>query len=126
MYNDIGDLMGLNVGVYVKKDMLILRLKGDLDDIAVKDLRLKIANYIDEYKIRHLVINFENLEFLDSSGIGFIIGRYHQLKRKNGDVTLVNLNSKIEKIISVSGLYKICRIRENEASALLLIGEYNG
>lgn len=126
MYNCYGDLMGLNVGVYVKKDMLILRLKGDLDDIAVKDLRLKIANYIDEYKINHLVINFEKLEFLDSSGIGFIIGRYHQLKRKNGDVTLVSLNSKIERIVSVSGLYKICRIRESEASALLLIGEYNG
>ena len=73
--------MGLNVGVYVKSDVLILRLKGELDDITVKDLRLRISNYIDDYKIKHLVINMEKLEFLDSSGIGFIIGRFHQLKR---------------------------------------------
>lgn len=115
--------MGLNVGVYVKRDILILRLKGDLDDIAVKDLRLKIANYIDEYKIKHLIINLSNLDFLDSSGIGFIIGRYHQLKRKQGDITLVNINSKIERIISVSGLNKICMIRESETAVMLMLGE---
>ena len=118
--------MGINVGVYVKKDILILRLKGDLDDIAVKDLRLKIANYIDEYKINHLIINLANLDFLDSSGIGFIIGRYHQLKRKHGDITLVSLNNKVERIISVSGLSKICKIRESETAVMLLMGDYYG
>ena len=98
--------MGLTVGVYFKKDILILRLKGELDEISVSDLRIKISNYIDSYKINHLVINLKELSFLDSSGIGFIIGRYHQLKFKDGDITLCQINSKIEKIIYVSGLAK--------------------
>ncbi|MCM1130560.1 MAG: anti-sigma factor antagonist [Roseburia sp.] len=115
--------MGLNVGVYVKKDILILRLKGELDDVSVRDLRERISNYIDSYKINHLVLNLADLTFLDSSGIGFIIGRYHQLRKRNGDITISNVNSKIERIIYISGLAKICKIRENEEAVLIsLIG----
>lgn len=111
--------MSLNVGVYVKKDILILRLKGELDDVSVSDLRTRISNYIDSYKINHLVLNLAELSFLDSSGIGFIIGRYHQLRKKNGDITISNIHPKIEKIIYISGLAKICKIRENEEAVLI-------
>ncbi|MDE6241467.1 MAG: anti-sigma factor antagonist [Anaeroplasmataceae bacterium] len=111
--------MGLNVGVYVKKDILILRLKGELDDVSASDLRTRVANYIDSYKINHLVLNLAELTFLDSSGIGFIIGRYHQLRKRNGDITISNVNSKIERIIYISGLAKICKIRENEEAVLI-------
>ena len=111
------------MGVYVKKDILILRLKGELDDVTVKDLRKRIIDYIDEYKIKHLVINLQNLDFLDSSGIGFIIGRYHQIKKLNGDVTLCNIPNKLERLINISGLYKICIIRETESALLLSMGE---
>ena len=113
--------MGLTVGVYFKKDILILRLKGELDEISVSDLRMKISNYIDSYKINHLVINLKELNFLDSSGIGFIIGRYHQLKFKDGDITLCQINPKIEKIIYVSGLAKICKIRDTEEAVLIAL-----
>lgn len=116
--------MGLGVGVSLRADILILRLKGDLDDVSVKDLRFRISKYIDDYDIKHLVINMEKLDFLDSSGIGFIIGRYHQIKKKNGEVVLCNINSKIEKIIRISGLNKICMIRENEEALVLSIGGY--
>ena len=111
--------MGLNVGVYVKKDILILRLKGELDDVSVSDLRTRISNYIDSYRINHLVLNLGELTFLDSSGIGFIIGRYHQLRKRNGDITISNVNSKIDRIIYISGLAKICKIRENEEAVLI-------
>ncbi len=106
--------MGLSVGVYVKKDILILRLKGELDDVSVSDLRTRISNYIESYKINHLVLNLKDLSFLDSSGIGFIIGRYHQLKKRNGDITISNVNS----IIYISGLSKICKIRDTEEAVL--------
>lgn len=114
--------MALNVGVFIKKEVLILRLKGELDEVSVSSLRAKISNYIDDYKIKHLVLNLEYLDFMDSSGIGFIIGRYHQLKRANGDVTLCCLNNKVEKIIKFSGLAKICIIRESEHSVMVALG----
>ena len=54
--------MGLTVGVYFKKDILILRLRGELDEVSVGDLRMKISNYIDSYKINHLIINLDQLK----------------------------------------------------------------
>ena len=111
--------MGLTVGVYFKKDILILRLRGELDEVSVGDLRMKISNYIDSYKINHLIINLKELNFLDSSGIGFIIGRYHQLKFKDGDITLCQINPKIEKLVYISGLAKICKIRDTEESVMI-------
>ena len=114
--------MRLNVGVYVKGSTLILRLRGELDDVSVSDLRMKISKYIDDYKINNLIINMANLEFMDSSGVGFIIGRFHQLRKYNGNVTLCNINKKIEKLIELSGLYKICNIRETEDATLLALG----
>ncbi len=116
--------MGLTVGVYIKKNYLILRLKGELDDVTVSDMRMKISKYIDDYKIKHLIINVNELNFLDSSGIGFIIGRYHQLKRNYGDISIVSINPKIERIIMLSGLTKICMIRENEEVCINALGGY--
>ena len=110
--------MGLTVGVYFKKDILILRLNGELDEMSVSDMRMKISKYIDSYNINHLVLNFKDLSFLDSSGIGFVIGRYHQLKFKNGDITLCGINPKIERFIYLSGLAKICKIRDNEEAVM--------
>ncbi len=114
--------LSLNVGVYVKRDILILRLKGELDDISVTDLRMRITNYIDDYNIKHLVLNLNDLSFMDSSGIGFIIGRYHQLRKKNGDITISNINSKIERLVYISGLGKICKIRETEEAVVQALG----
>ncbi len=114
--------MGLSVGVYVKGNALILRLKGELDDLSVTDLRTRISRYIDDYKIKHLIINVEKLDFMDSSGIGFIIGRFHQLKKLNGDVMICSINPKIERIIQLSGLGKICLIKETEDATLMTIG----
>lgn len=119
-----GDKLGLTVGVYIKKNYLILRLKGELDDVTVSDLRMKISKYLDEYNIKHLIINVKELTFLDSSGIGFIIGRYHQLRRNGGDISIVSINSKIERIILLSGLTKICMIRENEDVCINSLGGY--
>ncbi len=107
----------------MKRDILILRLKGELDDVSVVDLRLRISNYIDDYKINHLVLNLQDLSFLDSSGIGFIIGRYHQLRKRNGDITISNVNSRIERIIYVSGLAKICKMRESEDAVLIALND---
>ena len=63
----------------------------------------------------------KDLTFLDSSGIGFVIGRYHQLKYRDGDITLCQINPKIEKIIYVSGLAKICKIRDTEEAVLIAL-----
>lgn len=114
--------MGLAVNMYIRSDILFVRFKGELDENHVSDLRLRLVKYINMHSIKHLVFNFEKLTFLDSSGIGLIIGRYQQMKLLGGDVTLCKLNSRVERIIRVSGLLKICKVRDTEESVLLFAG----
>jgi stage II sporulation protein AA (anti-sigma F factor antagonist) len=60
----------------------------------------------------------KNLEFMDSTGIGIIIGRYNQLRVKGGKIILCSINRNVEKIVLLSGLPRICIIKNNEEEAL--------
>ena len=114
--------MALNIQMAIRKNLLFIRLRGELDQASTENLKFRVSEIVDKYYIKHIILNFENLGFMDSSGIGFIIGRYHQLKKINGDVTLCGVNNKIERIILLSGLAKICTIRETEQSVLVALG----
>lgn len=120
-----GNNMALDVSISMYKAMMILRFKGEMDESNIIQLREKITEYIKRYGINHLVLNVSKLSFIDSSGIGFIIGRYHQLREKNGKITIVGINDKLEKIIRYSGLLKICSIRDTEENLKLLEGVYD-
>lgn len=106
--------MGLSVNFYLKNSTMVIRLIGEMDQETVGNLRIKLTELIEEYKIKNIVFNLSKLEFMDSTGIGIIIGRYNQLRKKNGKIILCNLNKNIEKIIILSGLPRICLIKNNE------------
>jgi len=113
--------MGLNIQMSVKRNILLLRLTGELDQYACKKLKTKVVDVINKYCVKYLIINFEYLEFMDSTGIGFMIGRYHDLKRNNGKLIICNMNNVIERIVNLSGLRKICSIAETEEKAYKML-----
>jgi stage II sporulation protein AA (anti-sigma F factor antagonist) len=112
----------LNVQMLIKKNVLYARLDGELDQHTVEDLRVRISELIEKYQIRYLVLNFNKLQFMDSSGVGFIIGRYNRLKRIAGGVVLCSMNEHIRKLVLLSGLNKICSIMRSEEE----VNEYLG
>lgn len=109
--------MAINIQMAIRKDKLFIRLKGELDQAVTEKLKIRISELIDKYEIKHLIFNFANLNFMDSSGVGFIIGRYSQIKRKNGRIVVCSMNRLIERIFLLSGLKKICYIASNEEEA---------
>ena len=106
--------MILNVQMFIRKDVLDVRLDGELDQSTVEELKERVVELIEKYNIRYLVLNFRQLSFMDSSGIGFIIGRYNRLRQENGFIILCDMNEAIERIVNLSGLNKICLIKKNE------------
>ena len=104
--------MKLNVQMSVKGSTLIMRLKGDLDQCSIDNLKRKSIDVIDKYYIRNIVINLEQVQFMDSSGIGFIIGRYTQIKNRRGRIIICSMNKMIERIFNLSGLKRICMVAE--------------
>lgn len=112
----------LNTEVFIKRNILYIRFDGELDQKSVESVRFKIMELIEKYNIRYLVFNFEKLKFMDSSGIGFIIGRYNYLKKINGGIILCSLNDQIRRLVMLSGLARICQLRKNEEEANKILG----
>ena len=57
--------------------------------------------------IRSLVFDLRNLNFMDSSGIGFIIGRYKLMARRGGSVAVMNADRRMDRIFEMAGLYEL-------------------
>ncbi len=87
---------------------LYVYLYGELDECSASKTREIIDEIISKPTIKNRVIfNFSNTTFMDSTGIGMLIGRYKKLKAKRIPVYIENPTSSVEKILEISGLYKI-------------------
>lgn len=115
----------LNAQMFIRRYILYVRLEGELDQHTVENLRIRVSELIDKYNIRYLVLNFNKLIFMDSSGIGFIIGRYHTLRRSGGGIFLCSMNEQIRRIVMLSGLAKLCVIKKDEEEINEYLGVYN-
>lgn len=114
--------MSLDIEMEVKHDVLCIRLSGELDHHTADELRDKAANTIEEKKIRHIVLNLEHLSFMDSSGLGVILGRYKQIKLVHGEMFVCAISPAVERLFEMSGLFKIIRSEPTEEYALQRLG----
>lgn len=89
------------------KDKLIVHLIGELDHHSAEEVRVKIDDRIDNDNINKLILDFGAVNFMDSSGIGVIVGRYKKLCLKNGVLCVTRIKGNIEKVFELSGLFKI-------------------
>ena len=118
----MGVLFLLLIQMAIRKNRLFVRLKGELDQAVTEKLKVRISELIDKYEIKYLIFNFEKVNFMDSSGIGFIIGRYTQIKKHNGKVYVCSMNQLVERIFMLSGLKKICEVGKTEEDVERMMG----
>lgn len=87
---------------------LYLYFYGEIDEHGVSSQKDKIDRIIDDnIYVKSVIFNFENVTFMDSTGIGMLIGRYKKIKSYNILAFVQNPNSNVQKILQISGLYKI-------------------
>ncbi len=94
-----------------KEDILVVKLEGDLDHHIASIIRIPIDEKINDQSAKGVLFDFKNVKFMDSSGIGLIMGRYKLLQKKGGSVYATNLSPAIQRIFEISGLYKIVEVR---------------
>lgn len=104
--------------VKIKGNILIVYLKGELDHHMSKNIKDEIDYVVIKNNINKIIFDFRNVTFMDSSGIGMIIGRYNVIKNSDGRVGIVNINSKLKRIFDMSGIFSIIDIFEDEKKAL--------
>ena len=96
----------------VEENCLTIFLPGELDHHNAEEIRKGADNMMEKRNIRSIVFDFSNTNFMDSSGIGVIIGRCKNLGYSGGDVSACHLNERVDKIFTVSGLKKIIQVKE--------------
>ena len=115
--------MSLNINLEVKQDVLCIRLSGELDHHSADELRSQAVQAIEKNKIRHIILNLEQLSFMDSSGLGVILGRYKQIKQLNGEMVVCAISPPIQRLFDLSGLFKIITLEPTEEYALQRLGD---
>ncbi|KGX92228.1 anti-sigma F factor antagonist [Pontibacillus halophilus JSM 076056 = DSM 19796] len=114
--------MSLSVHFEMKQHVLLVRLTGELDHHEAEHLRTKWQEIIRQKSVQHIILNLESLSFMDSSGLGVILGRYKEVKQNGGEMVVCSISEPVKRLFDMSGLFKIVRLEENEQFALETLG----
>ena len=91
----------------LRKNTMTVWLEGELDDSMAGRLRSEIDPMLDEARVKRLIFDVSRLDFMDSSGIGLIIGRYKRLSRHGGSVAVAGMDRRIDRLFQMSGVYQV-------------------
>lgn len=98
----------------IEENCLTIFLPAELDHHYAEEIRREADKVIEERHIKHIIFDFRDTSFMDSSGIGVIMGRYRNIYLLGGDVWAVNASERMKKILSMSGVTKIMQLYEEE------------
>ena len=86
---------------------LTVMVPEELDHHASQTLRQEMEAQMQEHYVRRLVFDFSRTHFMDSSGIGILLGRYKEMKNRGGDLILCGVNETVGRILRMSGVLRL-------------------
>ena len=98
----------------VQENCLTIFLPKEVDHHNAEEIRKNADLMIEKNHIKYVIFDFGKTEFMDSSGIGAIMGRYRMIRLIGGEVWAVHTNARIKKILTMSGMTKIMQIYEDD------------
>ena len=97
-----------------QENCLTIFLPEDVDHHNAEEIKREADRLIDREHIRYIIFDFADTGFMDSSGIGVIMGRYKKVYMMGGEVWAVHTNERMRKILTMSGVMKIMQIYEED------------
>src|SRR5580704_17913123 len=110
----------LDIKVNVREapgDCYVVDLSGEIDVYTSPKVKDAVGELIDR-GVYHLVNNLEKVRYIDSTGLGVLIGGLKRVREHGGSVNLVCTNPQIKKIFDITGLVKIFGIFDSEDAAM--------
>ena len=109
----------MELGIDVRKvgDHSIVDVKGEIDVYTAPKLREKLIELVSEGSY-DVVVNLEGVDFLDSTGLGVLVGALKRVKAHEGSLSLICSQDKILKIFKITGLTKVFTIYSSEEEAV--------
>lgn len=103
---------------YVDGSTMYVLLDAEFDHHSSEKIKDISDEHIEKSRIKNIVFDFKNVRFMDSSGVGLIIGRYKKLHYTGGKVGVRNVSPQIDRIMRISGLYNIVYVeKQNKRSS---------
>ena len=97
---------------YEEDKLLVFKITDEIDDCNVQKIRRRADYEIERYMPRKVVFDFDSVTFMDSAGIGLIIGRYKFTNMLGGKLEVANLTQNVKKIFEMSGILKLIPVTE--------------
>ena len=88
----------------------VAMLKGEIDHHNAKEIRSQLDSYIISSQPRELTMDFSNISFMDSSGIGLIIGRSKLMKECGGTLVVHSPGAYIRRVLKLSGIERLVKV----------------
>lgn len=106
--------------------ILVVKLFGELDHHEAEKIRANISQTILSGQVRLVIWNMEYLHFMDSAGIGLILGRMRELRAVNGQTIILNPSKTMMKMFQFAGLHSFIRLATEQEAILQARGIVNG
>jgi len=106
------------VTVKIKNDSLIVRLSGELDLVVAKEFRECVDKVLMDRPVRNLILDLSQVSFIDSSGLGALLGRYKLVQQKGGKMSIFGATPSVYRILELSGIMRIIPIFKTEDMAI--------
>ena len=100
----------MEVQLQMKQGELIAFLDGEIDHHCARELREEIDSAASRTQPRVLTLDFSGVQFMDSSGVGLIMGRYRLVSEWGGEICVANLPRRLERLVSLAGIRDLCTI----------------
>lgn len=113
----------MDISVQFQKDTLIVSLRGELDHYSAGNVKELIEELIRKRAAKNLIFDFTHLTFMDSSGIGVVIGRYKLLSAMGGKVSICGASRMVDRLLTMSGIKKIIATFDTTEAALSTLQE---
>ncbi|MDE5602280.1 MAG: STAS domain-containing protein [Clostridia bacterium] len=102
----------MNLDFKIVGSDICVKLSGEIDEYSARNLRADIDKLIDAQGFRTMTFDMKNVTFIDSTGLGFVLGRYKKLRGKRAELLLKNVPQQVDKVFRTSGIYTFVPIVE--------------
>lgn len=111
------------VNYEISEKILEVTFEEEIDHHSCLKFSLMIDDAIKKFMPKEILFNFENVSFMDSSGIGMLIGRYRKMMRNGGTAKICNVKPELKRIFEMSGIIKIMPIKYIENNVPIFSAE---
>ncbi len=108
----------MDLTVWSEKDRLFVKLTGEIDHHAVQDTRKEVDALIAKTRPTSLIMDLSDIDFMDSSGLGFVLGRLRRMNDIKGTLVVLNPAKRAAEMLALAGADKLVKIVNSNENAI--------